>query len=528
MKPAHIRVAIVVMSLVVVPAAWAQEPKTVNQAESSSAASVSTATVPMLIEFGGTLLDRDNRPMVGPVGVTFALYAEQTGGAALWMETQNVHLDANGNYAVFLGAASRGGLPAEQFASGKARWLGIQVENKGEQPRIMLVSVPYALKAGDAATLGGLPPSAFLTKLPQGAASSNAPSPGRTVDTADASANRVHTSANSVRVPAAPAMPCPILSGGGNTDFFARWTGHCTLGSSALFETCTTSGCNVGIGTQTPQAGMDVESPATSTLGVLAVTSNSSFFAAGVFGHATATGGVTRGVYGVSESPFGIGVHGIGVTGGQFESGSGLILKGRGFGSDQFTLDAAGNMRLNGGFSSGGSGLFQIDAPNVSGGRFTILPNGNVGINKASPTTTLDVAGAASVSGAVAVGGALKIGGDVPMSSNPRMFFNGFLPGAISVGQLGASIIPGRDITVTRVSLVEGVVPANCTNFGTISVGSINVPLASFVNPDSGPLSVNFAAGNSIFIQVSDGESGCNVFHTTAGNVWVSVEYRMQ
>jgi hypothetical protein len=75
----------------------------------------------MLIEFAGTLLDRDNRPMAGPVSVTFSLYGEQSGGAALWVETQNVHPDANGNYAVFLGAASKGGLPAEQFASGKAR-----------------------------------------------------------------------------------------------------------------------------------------------------------------------------------------------------------------------------------------------------------------------------------------------------------------------------------------------------------------------------------------------------------------------
>ena len=35
---------------------------------------------------------------------------------------------------------------------------GVQVT----QPRVLLVSVPYALKAGDAATLGGLPASAFV------------------------------------------------------------------------------------------------------------------------------------------------------------------------------------------------------------------------------------------------------------------------------------------------------------------------------------------------------------------------------
>lgn len=56
--------------------------------------------------------------MVGPVGVIFAIYAQQTGGAALWLETQNVKPDGNGNYSVLLGAETANGLPAELFASG--------------------------------------------------------------------------------------------------------------------------------------------------------------------------------------------------------------------------------------------------------------------------------------------------------------------------------------------------------------------------------------------------------------------------
>jgi hypothetical protein len=52
----------------------------------------------------------------------------------------------------------------ELFASGEPRWLGAQVQLPGEveQPRVLLVSVPYALKALDSETLGGLPPSAFV------------------------------------------------------------------------------------------------------------------------------------------------------------------------------------------------------------------------------------------------------------------------------------------------------------------------------------------------------------------------------
>jgi hypothetical protein len=540
MRPAYLQVVIIVICLILVPAMWAQESATANQTASPASLSLSEATVPQLIEFTGSLLDRSNRPMVGPIGMTFALYAEQTGGAALWMETQNVRPDATGNYTVFLGAASNGGLPVENFAAGKARWLGIQVEHQAEQPRVMLVSVPYALKARDAETLGGLPASAFLSRLPQGATGSNAAWPGGTPDTAQASANSIQppTSngqplANSVNATIHPAVPCTTFTGGGVTNFIAAWSSHCGLSPSALAETCTTSGCNVGVGTQAPQAGMDVEAPASSTTGVMGVTSNSAFFAAGVFGHATATSGLTRGVYGASESPSGIGVHGIGQTGGQFESGTGLILRGRGFGSDQFTIDAGGNMRLSGGFSAGGTGLVQIDAPGIAGGRFTILPNGNVGINKASPTATLDVGGAANVSGSVNVGSSLKINGDTPMSAAPRMHFSAFFPGNFSTfGKFGGYLILDKPITVTNIFVIQGTPGHNCNQTGLITL---------MFDTGGVPSTYNFALVpdfNNFFISPSLAmDAGTNLFitngsvpscGTTPADIWVTFEYVMQ
>src|SRR5207245_3841386 len=51
-------------------------------------------------------------------------------------------------------------------ASGEARWLAVQVAGQPEQPRTLLVAVPYALKAADAQTIGGLPPSAFILAAP--------------------------------------------------------------------------------------------------------------------------------------------------------------------------------------------------------------------------------------------------------------------------------------------------------------------------------------------------------------------------
>ncbi len=166
MKFPNRQAAMAVVCLVFAVAAKGQEVSRTSataQVPASEARQAASETIiPRLVKFNGTLLDAQERPMAGPVGVTFALYSQQSGGAALWMETQNVKPDGNGNYVVLLGANSANGLPTELFVSGEARWLGIQVGQQPEHERILLVSVPYALKAGDAETLGGLPASAFV------------------------------------------------------------------------------------------------------------------------------------------------------------------------------------------------------------------------------------------------------------------------------------------------------------------------------------------------------------------------------
>src|SRR5713226_3797764 len=229
MKSTNSLVAILVVCLFLAPPVWAQAPASENQSAASSAQRVSAAEVPRLIKFSGTLLDAQERPMGGPVGVTFALYSQQTGGAALWVETQNVKPDGNGNYTVLLGANSANGVPAELFVSGEARWLGIQVGQQPEHERILLVSVPYALKAGDAETLGGLPASAFVTTG----------TPGNTGNTGGAAAA---TSSSSTALPTATtpkkaastpqaATPCTSITSDGTA----------TANSIALF----TAACNV-------------------------------------------------------------------------------------------------------------------------------------------------------------------------------------------------------------------------------------------------------------------------------------------
>ena len=125
-----------------------------------------SAVVPRLVNFSGRATDAQGRVISGTAGISFAVYKDQFDGAPLWIETQNVQVDTRGNYTVQLGDTKPEGLPLELFTSGEARWLGVRINGGEEQPRVLLLSVPYALKAADAQTLGGLPASAFALAVP--------------------------------------------------------------------------------------------------------------------------------------------------------------------------------------------------------------------------------------------------------------------------------------------------------------------------------------------------------------------------
>jgi hypothetical protein len=201
----------------------------------ASASSAASAAIPRLVQFSGTLKGVNGRPLTGVVGVTFSIYADQEGGAALWMETQNVTADAEGKYTVLLGAASNG-IPDFVFVSGQGRWLGVQAGLEPEMPRVLLVSVPYALKAGDANTLGGLPPSAFLLAgpvAPQTASGAGGSKSGS---------------------PLSPATSSDVTSTGGTAGYLPLWTGASTILNSVLFQ----SGTKIGIGTTAPGSALDV------------------------------------------------------------------------------------------------------------------------------------------------------------------------------------------------------------------------------------------------------------------------------
>jgi len=208
-------------------------------------AAATSVVVPPLVSFSGVLTDLNGKPMTGIVGVTFALYNESQGGAPLWLETQNVYPDKTGHYTVTLGATASTGLPSDIFAAGEARWLGVRPEGQQEQPRVLLLSVPYALKAGDAQTIGGLPPSAFVQATPGAATSGNAS--GAMTSSVSSTARSAGTSNLSGKAASAAAVETQNY-----VAKFVNATG--SLGNSLIFD----NGTSIGIGTSKPTDALDV------------------------------------------------------------------------------------------------------------------------------------------------------------------------------------------------------------------------------------------------------------------------------
>lgn len=194
--------------------------------------------VPRLVNFSGKAADAQGKTITGIAGATFAIYKDQVGGAPLWMETQNVKADTEGNYTAQLGATKLEGLPLDLFASGEPRWLGVTINGGEEQPRILLLSVPYALKAADAETVGGLPASAFVlaNKSQENAAAPQTAFPS-----------------NSTKNASLPPANPPV-TGKGVVGFLPMWNSPSDIVDSVVSQKSSL----IGINTATPAATLDV------------------------------------------------------------------------------------------------------------------------------------------------------------------------------------------------------------------------------------------------------------------------------
>ena len=213
----------------------------------------STVSVPRLIRTAGSARDQAGKPLTGNLGITFTLYQDANGQYPVWQEYQTVHLDSAGHYTVLLGTTNEDGLPLEIFSAGEARWLGVRVDGQPEQPRVLFLSVAYALKAADSDMLGGKPASAFVladsqnssAQLTSDAQSGAKNSPSRVV-VAGSGAPPLLMS---------PSVFCSVgTDGTGTANQIAKFSDNCDVTTSAIYE----SGGNVGIGNTTPAGMLDV------------------------------------------------------------------------------------------------------------------------------------------------------------------------------------------------------------------------------------------------------------------------------
>ena len=324
-------------------------------------ASGTSASVPGEVQYRGQA-----GGVSGVSGVTFALYAEQAGGVALWMERQNVSVSEAGSYSVLLGSETAGGIPQSIFTSNEARWLEVSYTDslgaQVTQPRVLLVSVPYALKAADAETLGGLPASAFVLNP-------------------KALAARVDEAGGVAAL--SDVLPTAAISGTGTTNRVTRWSDgpNGVVADSDL----TNVGGKVGLSNPNPIVELDVAGTIRAVLGPSAP-----------FGtYLMPTGGPGNGFR------FGFGNN-------LFFDGSNWRTRGDGAnnaGSALLTDIGLGHMQIFTLPPTGGTDQVVDNASFAAFEKFRISANGNVGIGTTNPTQKLHVVGNILTSGTVTSAG---------------------------------------------------------------------------------------------------------------------------
>ena len=413
-------------------------PAFAQQASSNNA-------IPQLVNYSGVLTGINGEPLSGVAGVTFSLYAEESGGVPLWSEIQNVQMRKDGSYAVMLGSTSATGLPQDAFVSGEARWLGVQAEGQQEQPRVLLVAVPYALKAGDAQTIGGLPASAFV--LANGSrATAGGAQPAMEAASSGASKN------------APTASPLA-----GTQDYIPIWTDSVGgLGNSVLYQSGAGSTARIGVNTATPEATLDVKGsgairgtlslPATGLATATAGNDSSPLsLTASVFNSSTSAavaetfqlkaepvGNDTATAAGALSLLYGSGTSAPAETGLQI-AGTGVIT----FASGQ-TFPGAGAGTVT--RVSTGAGL--TGGPITTSGTLSIAPGGVSNAMLANPSLTVTAGGGLAGGGPVSLGGGTTLGLQA-CSANQVLEYIGGVWTCTTIGGGGTitGVTAGTDLT---------------------------------------------------------------------------------
>ena len=466
------------------------------------AAQAEGATVTRLVTFSSVLRDASGKPAQGPVTVAFSVYEFQEGGSPLWAETQAVRADAQGRYTVLLGATEPDGLPLDLFTTGKARWVGVHPVADGdpattEQPRVLLVDAPYALKAVDADTLGGKPASAYVTTETLRALNS----------AASTSATPTSTGAQTLGPPpatgqargkassAGPLTACTKVTADGTAtaNFVAKFTAACVIHQSAIFE----SSGDVGIGNTSPAGKLDVSGNA---------------FVRGTF-NLNQTTSSTVGVINMGSSPF---IHAccsssadntfVGVNAGNFSTSGVGHNTATGFkalfanttGSENTALGyfALSSNTFGGSNTATGHEALETNTSgfnNTATGFSAMLSNGSGHDNTAMGDSVLNFNTTGSFNTAV---GETALGGNATGSFNTALGF-------------GASVNSGNLTNATAIGASATVSESNALVLGCTSISSCQ---AGGLDPSATPPNVGIGTSTPGATLEVDGSNQLDVF----------------
>lgn len=120
-------------------------------------AQAADAQVPGTVTFTARVVD-DGTPVTGTHAFTFRLFDAASGGTQRWSENYGGVLVQDGLVTVALGSQTT--LTASVL-DGTPLFVEVALDGSTLSPRLPLRSIPYAVRAGDAATVGGQAATAF-------------------------------------------------------------------------------------------------------------------------------------------------------------------------------------------------------------------------------------------------------------------------------------------------------------------------------------------------------------------------------
>jgi hypothetical protein len=123
-------------------------------------ASTAVADVPEHLTYHGNLSTASGEAYTGVVETTFRIFDAETEGQQIWSEDMDAIDVLDGSFTAHLGTFE----PLDEVFDGGSYWLEIEIEGQTLTPRTAVTSVPYALRAANAAdaqTVQGMSPEEF-------------------------------------------------------------------------------------------------------------------------------------------------------------------------------------------------------------------------------------------------------------------------------------------------------------------------------------------------------------------------------